>query len=152
MNRDSTPFDPVGVVSGSRTVVCAEDLQVNDARWSRSYFVILLLAIVLLPGGAFVAAWTTQISAYVMNEVSNGRITTDEQPTSTQLFVRLGFGGIAAIGGTSLLVIICMGMKRQRSIGTVVSAIVFAGAMAFFFTGAFASHIPFLRVTWRLSP
>jgi len=141
-----------GEKSGVRqeALMCPEDLQMNDTGWSRSYFVILLLATVFLPGGAYVAALTTQISACVMTEMSNGKITTDELPSSTQFFVRLGFGGIAAIGGTSLLGIICMGIKRHRPVGTVVSAIVFAVAMAFFLAGAVASQIPFFHVTWRV--
>ena len=36
----------------------------NDVSWSRSYFVILLLSMGFVPGGAYVAAMTTQSTAY----------------------------------------------------------------------------------------
>jgi hypothetical protein len=121
----------------------------NDTSWSRSYYVVLCLATALLPGGAYVAARTTQVSAYVLTEMH--AIDVAELPPSTQFFARHGYGGTAAITGASLLGIICMGMKRHLALGTVVSAIVFAVAMAFFLGLALASYSPFLGIMWRLS-
>ncbi len=122
----------------------------NDPGWSRSYFVVLLLAIGLVPASAYVAAMTTLGTAHAMTAMSGGG--KPDLPSSTEFFVQLGFRGMAAIAGASLLAIFCMAIKRDRAVGTVVSALVFAATLAFFLVAALASNIPFWSIMWRLAP
>jgi hypothetical protein len=118
----------------------------NNPGWSRSYFVVLLLAIGLVPASAYVAAVTTQGTAHALAAM-NGTMA-----SSTEFFAQLGVRGMAVIAGASLLAIVCMAIKQNRAVGTVVSALLFAATLAFFLVAALASNIPFWSIMWRLAP
>jgi hypothetical protein len=60
--------------------------------WSRAYFVVAILALLLIPAGGFVARITTGSTAYVMREM---RI--EDLPSTTAFFMNLGSTGYAVI-------------------------------------------------------
>jgi hypothetical protein len=107
--------------------------------WSRSYLIILLMAIFLVPMGGFVAAFATAVKSYLLDHLAQQ----NELPAMMAFFYWHGVSVIAITVVASLLSIICLAVKRHSAVGTIVSAIIFAVTLAFFFFAIFASDYPY---------
>ena len=114
--------------------------------WSRAYFVVATLALVLIPAGGFVARIATGSTAYVMREMG-----IDGLPSTTAFFINLGSTGYAVISGMALAFIGGMAFKRQRTVGTLASAAVLLACLCLFLFAAASSHFPFWCIMYRLS-
>lgn len=122
-----------------------EEQAANDLGWSRAYFTVLALAIMLIPFADFVALWTTDVSCYVCKQSGISR------SEGLDFFYSLGITGFVASGAVCLSIIAAMFRWRKSSFSVVLSAVVLVLCVAFCLFAAIQTWTPFLGVIWRLS-
>ncbi len=118
----------------------------NDTGWSRAYFVVAVLALILIPAGGFVARIATGSAAYVMRQMG-----IDSLPNTTAFFIMFGSTGYVATGIVSFAIIGGMAFRRHELIGPLVSAAVLVVCLCFFLFAPLSSHFPFWSIMYRLS-
>jgi hypothetical protein len=111
--------------------------------WSRAYFTVAILGIVLVPSAAYVAATATDTIAYVAKQIGV------ELPDLTECYI--GTLGFVAVGGTGLAVIGLMALWRHAAWAVIVSAFTLVICLYVFLLAVLALHIPFRSILWKLS-
>ena len=113
--------------------------------WSRAYFSVLILTVVLVPSAAYVAATVTCSTAYVAKQAGF------ELPRVTAFYTRFGTPGFITLGGISVAVVGLMALWRHRAWAIIVCASVLVICLHVCLYAALASHFPFWTILWRLS-
>lgn len=116
----------------------------EDSGWSRVYFTVLVLFVILAPLAGYVAVTGTMTTAYTLREIGS------PLPSTTALFIWLGPLGHALVGLAGLAIMAIMGRWRDSQRAATVCVAVFVLCMGFYLFSALSAHVPFWSITWRL--
>jgi hypothetical protein len=121
------------------------ELQMERTGWSRAYFTVAGLAVVLVPLAALTAAWTTAVSCYVTKEMR-----LDAEGVRIGL-ANLGTLGFIATGVVCWVIVGAVARFRDRFLAVAVATVALIACVVICMAAVCYAWEPFLCITWRLT-